>query len=325
MPIANVPDRHSPRLMSAAETTVGGAFALPPRTRVLLFGRAGQVGGALARRLAATCALTALDRSGCDLADSAAVRAAILAQRPDVVINAAAWTAVDRAEAEPEAAHRINAQAPGTMAAAAREIGALLVHYSTDYVFDGRKRTPWTEDDSPAPLGVYGRSKLAGERAVQQAGGAHLILRTSWVYGLTGHNFLRTMLRLAAERDELAVVDDQIGAPTWSEAIAQATVQAIGAWLAEPDRRAQREGLFHLSAAGQTSWCGFARAIFELAPDLPRRPRVRAIGTEQYPLPAPRPAWSVLDGSRLEAAFGIRMAGWREALQDCLDSAPRMR
>jgi len=289
--------------------------------RVLLFGATGQVGSALRPRLQVAHTLTALDRSGCDLSDPQAVRQAVGDLRPDVVVNAAAWTAVDRAEAEPEAARRVNAQAPAAMAAAARELGALFVHYSTDYVFDGSQRRPWREDDPPAPLGVYGRSKLEGERAVAAAGGAHLILRTSWVYGLTGHNFLRTMLRLAGERDELAVVDDQIGAPTWSEAIAQATVEAIALWLAEPGRRAQRQGLFHLAAGGQTSWCGFARAIFELAPDLPRRPRVRAIGTADYPLPAPRPAWSVLDCSRLEAAFGIRMAGWREALVQCLAPA----
>jgi len=290
--------------------------------RVLLFGSTGQVGGALRPRLQAAHTLTALDRSGCDLSDLRAVREVIGDLRPDIVVNAAAWTAVDRAEAEPEAARAINAQAPGTMAAAAREAGALFVHYSTDYVFDGRQRRPWRENDPPAPLGAYGLSKLEGERAVAAVGGAHLILRTSWVYGLTGHNFLRTMLRLAGEREELAVVDDQIGAPTWSEAIAQATVEAIARWLAEPGMRAQRQGLFHLAAGGQTSWCGFARAIFELAPDLPRWPRVRAIGTADYPLPAPRPAWSVLDCSRLEAAFGIRMAGWREALQACLGTRP---
>lgn len=295
-----------------------GADRVGEHARVLLFGSTGQVGGALRPRLQGAYALTALERTDCDLSDLRAVREAVGDLRPDIVVNAAAWTAVDRAEAEPEAAYRINAEAPGAMATAAREAGALLVHYSTDYVFDGHARRPWREDDPPAPLSAYGRSKLAGERAVAAAGGAHLVLRTSWVYGLTGHNFLQTVLRLAREREELAVVDDQIGAPTWSGAIAQATAEAIALWLAEPGRRAQRQGLFHLAAAGQTSWCGFARAIVELAPDLPRRPRVRAIGTEDYPLPAPRPAWSVLDCGRMEAAFGIGLADWRDALATCL-------
>ncbi|MCA3107701.1 MAG: dTDP-4-dehydrorhamnose reductase [bacterium] len=308
-------------------------------TRVLLFGRNGQVGGELARlfgqrtgTLATTGAgtpplpqpayeLTALDRTGCDLSDPDAVHAAIARAKPQVIVNAAAWTAVDRAEAEPDTCHRINAEAPAAMAAAARDSGALLVHYSTDYVFDGSARRPYREDDPVAPLAAYGRSKLAGEQAITAAGCAAVILRTSWVYGLTGQNFLRTMLRLAGEREELGVVDDQQGSPTWSRSIARATLQLLDAHATDPPAWPGLSGLYHATASGSTTWFGFASAIFDLAPGLARQPRLRPLATADYPLPAPRPAWSVLDCGRLQERFGISLPGWREALSECLTAS----
>lgn len=325
-------------------------------TRVLLFGRGGQVGGELVRLFgqrgpagaaatAATCAtpqpeyeLTALDRAACDLSDVGAVHAAIARVKPQVIVNAAAWTAVDRAEAEPDACRRINADAPAAMAAAARDSGALLVHYSTDYVFDGHARRPYREDDPVAPLGAYGCSKLDGERAIAASGCAAVILRTSWVYGMTGQNFLRTMLRLAGEREELGVVDDQEGSPTWSRSIARATLQLLDRHVRDPasdhdtgpdpapDPRAGLglgpglPGIYHATAAGSTTWFGFASAIFELAPGITRRPLLKPLATAEYPLPAPRPAWSVLDCSRLRTRFGVTLPGWREALSECLSA-----
>ena len=305
-------------------------------TRVLLFGRNGQVGGELVRLFgqragtrAATVAgappmqqpdyeLTALDRTGCDLSDPDAVHAAIVRAKPQVIVNAAAWTAVDRAEAEPDACRRINAEAPAAMAAAARDSGALLVHYSTDYVFDGSARQPYREDDPVGPLGAYGRSKLEGEQAITASGCAAIVLRTSWVYGMTGQNFLRTMLRLANEREELGVVDDQQGSPTWSRSIARATLQLLDRHACDPASWAGVSGLYHATASGSTTWFGFASAIFEQAPGLARRPRLRPLATADYPLPAPRPAWSVLDCSRLQERFSISLPGWREALSECL-------
>ena len=305
-------------------------------TRVLLFGRGGQVGGELVRQFgqrtsahAAAVAgapplpepayeLIALGRAGCDLSNPDAVRAAIARAKPQVIVNAAAWTAVDRAEAEPDACRQINAEAPAAMAAAARDRGALLVHYSTDYVFDGSARRPYREDDPVGPLGVYGRSKLAGEQAIAASGCAAVVLRTSWVYGLTGQNFLRTMLRLAGEREELGVVDDQQGSPTWSRSIARATLQLLDTHATDPATWPGLSGLYHATASGSTTWFGFASAIFELAPGLARRPRLRPLATADYPLPAQRPAWSVLDCGRLQERFGIALPGWREALSECL-------
>jgi dTDP-4-dehydrorhamnose reductase len=301
-------------------------------TRVLLFGSGGQVGGELLRQFqqrAGTSSrpgmpyeLTALDRTGCDLSDPGMVRAAIARARPQVIVNAAAWTAVDRAEAEPQACQRVNADAPAAMAAAARDSGALLLHYSTDYVFDGCERRPYREDDPVAPLGEYGRSKLAGEQAITASGCAAVILRTSWVYGLTGHNFLRTMLRLGEERDELGVVDDQHGSPTWSRSIARATLRILDQYAHDAASWARISGIYHATSGGSTTWHGFATAIFERAPGLARRPRLRPISTADYPLPAPRPAWSVLDCGRLEERFGITLPQWHDALAECLADAP---
>ncbi len=310
-------------------------------TRVLLFGKSGQVGGellhALERRSPEARAaaeagsalpdyeLVALDRAGCDLSDPDAVRAAILRTRPQVVVNAAAWTAVDRAESEPDACRRINADAPAAMAAAARSIDALLVHYSTDYVFDGRAHTPYREDDPVGPLGAYGCSKLEGEQAITASGCAAVVLRTSWVYGLTGQNFLRTMLRLAGDREELGVVDDQQGSPTWSRSLARATMALLDRHAHQPASWPQISGLYHATSGGSTTWYGFASAIFEQATSLPRRPRLRPLATADYPLPAPRPAWSVLDCSRLRERLGIEMPGWRAALDECLAQWPDLK
>ena len=307
-------------------------------TRVLLFGRNGQVGGELVRQFEQrrpgrsngeparlqlprdqpAYELTVLDRAACDLSDPDAVHAAIAQARPQVIVNAAAWTAVDRAETEQEACRRINADAPAAMAAAARDSGALLVHYSTDYVFDGRASVPYRESDPVGPLGAYGRSKLDGERAIAATGCAAVVLRTSWVYGMTGQNFLRTMLRLAGEREELGVVDDQQGSPTWSRSIARGTLHLLDRHAHDPASWTGISGLYHATASGSTTWFGFASAIFELAPGLARRPRLRPLTTADYPLPAPRPAWSVLDCGLLQARFGLVLPAWRDALSECL-------
>ena len=279
--------------------------------KILLAGRNGQVGWELEPRLARLGELVALDRSGLDLGDPGAVRSRVRELRPDVIVNAAAYTAVDRAESEPGLAFAINAAAPGVLADEAKRLGALLVHYSTDYVFDGTKAAPYTESDEPNPLSVYGRSKLAGERAIRASGCRYLILRTSWVYAGRGRNFLLTMLRLGAERPELRVVDDQHGAPTWARDIAEATVTLLERSV---------EGLFHLTAAGETTWHGFAGAIMRLAG---LTPVVRAIRSDEYPVAARRPANSVLDNAQVRAAGGVVMPAWEESLGRCLAEARR--
>lgn len=286
--------------------------------RLLLTGANGQVGWALQRALAPLGELLALDRGQLDLADPDGLRQRVRAIAPNVIVNAAAYTAVDRAESEPEAARAINAIAPGVLAEEASRLDAILVHYSTDYVFDGTKPGPYVETDPTNPLSVYGRTKLDGERAIGASGCRHLTLRTSWVYGARGQNFLLTMLRLARERRSLRVVDDQVGAPTWSREIAQATA----ALLARPElARPGADGLYHLTAGGATSWCGFARAIFA-SPEMARLgvtpPSVEAIPSSEYPLPARRPANSRLDCTRLERRAGIRLAAWDAALERCL-------
>jgi dTDP-4-dehydrorhamnose reductase len=283
--------------------------------KILLTGASGQVGYELLRSLQGLGEVIAPDRRQMDLADLDQVRAVLRAVRPDLIVNPAAYTAVDQAEAEPELAHRVNALAPAVMAAEAKLLGAAMVHYSTDYVFDGSKAGPYVETDPTAPLNVYGQSKLAGEQALAAAGIPHLILRTSWVYGMRGKNFLLTMLRLAKERDQLRVVADQVGAPTWSRTIADSTAlilaqgKAGGAhwWRAH-------SGIYHLSAQGQTSWYGFTEEIVaaaglvcELIP----------IGSADYPTPAPRPRNSVMSSDKLIAAF-CRLPEWRAALELCL-------
>jgi len=272
--------------------------------RILLTGRNGQVGWELQKVLAPLGELEALGRAELDLRDAGRIREAVRASNADVIVNAAAYTAVDKAESEREAAFAVNATSPGVLAEEAKRSGALLVHYSTDYVFDGAKPAPYVEEDEPNPINVYGASKLAGERAIVGSGCRYLILRTSWVYGPRGANFYLTMLRLARERPELRVVDDQEGAPTSSLAIARATAQLL---------RPGAHGLYHLSAAGRTSWCGFARAILGRAG---LATPVVAIRTEDYPAPAKRPRNSRLDCSRLRADFGVALAPWEEQLSE---------
>lgn len=253
-----------------------------------------------------------------DLADPEGLREALDRIAPDLVINAAAHTAVDRAEDEAELAHCINADAVGVLGAWVQQHGARVVHYSTDYVFDGSGTRPYREDDATHPLGVYGRSKLAGEIALRDSGARHLILRTAWVYAARGRNFLLTMLRLGAERDELRVVDDQLGAPTSARLIADVTTQVAAKWYDTNDADSNPfDGTYHLVASGQASWCGFARAIFERAQRsgmIERAPRVAAITTADFPTRAKRPAYSVLDTSKLQSAFGVALPGWQTAL-----------
>jgi dTDP-4-dehydrorhamnose reductase len=272
---------------------------------ILLIGSAGQLGFELARVLPAHGRVVALDHAALDLADADAVAAAVRDAQPQLIVNAGAYTAVDRAESEPAQADAINSRAPGILAEEARRADALLIHYSTDYVFDGESSRPYDEQAVPNPINAYGRSKLGGERAIHAAGGLSVVLRTSWVYGLRGQNFLTTMRRLAADREELRVVADQIGTPNWTRSLADATATLVGrgkAYLAE------RSGLYHLSAGGSTSWFDFARAIFADAP----RPRVVPITTAEYPTPARRPANSELDCARFAAVFGIRGRPWME-------------
>jgi dTDP-4-dehydrorhamnose reductase len=281
--------------------------------RILLLGVSGQVGWELRRTLSPLGELIAPPRQQLDLSMPSQIREAVEQSRPDVIVNAAAYTAVDRAEEEVALAEAINAQAPGILAEEAKRRGALLIHYSTDYVFDGSKGLPYTEQDPPRPLNVYGRTKRSGEAAIEAAGGEYLILRTSWVYGRRGKNFLLTVARLAAERDELRVVDDQLGAPTWSRFIAEASAQLLG----RPDLR-EHSGIYHLSAGGQTSWCGFARAILGSG-RIERRPRLAPITTDQYPTAARRPGYSVLDTTRLQQSFGLHCPPWDEQLSLALE------
>ncbi len=283
--------------------------------RILVTGRNGQVGTALAASLHGLGEVIALDRAQLDLANADAIRTAMRELQPAMVINAAAYTAVDAAESDEATAFRINADAPRVLAEEAERLGAAIIHYSTDYVFDGSKDGAWLEDDAPAPLSAYGRSKLAGEQAIADVGGTHLILRTSWVYGLHGKNFLLTMLRLAETRDELAIVDDQVGAPTWSGTIAGATAAIIRS-AGEPAQLAPLSGIYHLCAGGHTSWFGFAQAIFA-DPSVPNKPLLRPITTAEYPTPARRPKNSVMNTDKFRRAFGD-LPDWNEALADCL-------
>lgn len=294
--------------------------------RILLLGANGQVGFELRRSLAPLGDLHCAMRGGSlhvDLAEPDSILAALNAMRPGLVVNAAAWTAVDRAEAEPELAQRINGDALATLGAWAAENAAAVVHYSTDYVFAGDGTRPWREDDPPAPLGVYGRSKLAGETALAASGCRHLVLRTAWVYAARGQNFLRTMLRLACSRDELRVVADQVGSPTPAAGIAAATALVLARWLElDAPRQAALAGVYHLASAGACSWHEFAGAILAGARArglLSRAVSVVPIGSAEYPTPARRPAWSVLDSSRIAETFGVRLPGWQAGLELVLD------
>ena len=278
---------------------------------ILLTGANGQVGFELARTLAPHGTIVACDRSTLDLADPAAIVAVTRATRPQLIVNAAAYTAVDRAETEPARAQAINATAPGILAEEARRLGATLIHFSTDYVFDGAATTPYDELAPTRPLGVYGQTKLAGERAIVATGATSLVFRTSWVYGMRGGNFLLTMRRLAAEREELRVVADQFGVPNWCRTLAEAVATLVGRGL---PALAEHAGTYHLSATGSSSWYEFARAIIG---DVPR-PRVVAITTAEYPTPAKRPAYAVLATTKFEKTFGFALPPWRDSLKQCL-------
>lgn len=276
--------------------------------RILLTGVNGQVGWELARTLAPLGYVRTVGRGELDLLRPDSIRSVMERMRPDIVVNAAAYTAVDKAEAEPEVAFAANAVAPAVFAEEAHRLGALLVHYSTDYVFDGSKVGPYSEDDVPNPLNVYGRSKLAGEVAIRETGCRHLIFRISWIYGLRGANFLLTMRRLARERDELRVVADQVGAPTWCRLVAEATAQILA-------RGETPEGLYHLASDDTVSWAGFAREILRLTGvTVP----VRDIPSSEYPLPALRPRNSHLSSLRLLADTGLALPSWTQGLALCL-------
>jgi len=284
--------------------------------KILLIGRHGQVAQELQLSLAGVGELIVLGREQLDLAEPERIRQQVRAHRPDLIINAAAHTAVDQAESEPELAFAINATAPGVLAEEAAALGVPLIHYSTDYVFDGSKAEPYSEADQPNPLGVYGRSKLAGEQVIREVGGAHLILRTSWVYSQHGRNFLLTMQRLLQEREELKVVDDQIGAPTWAGSIASATAQLIERWRSG---QAGPWGVYHLTASGETSWFGFASAIAEqLGRQEKPCARLLPIPSSAYPTPARRPLNSRLSCARLQNDWGVQLPDWHSALLDCL-------
>jgi dTDP-4-dehydrorhamnose reductase len=296
--------------------------------KLLVVGHLGQVGIELQRTLAPLGELSLADKESVDLAQPSTIRELINRTGPDVVVNAAAYTAVDRAESEPELAHAINGIAPGVLAEGTTRRGALLVHYSTDYVFDGSKSSPWLESDVPNPINVYGDSKLAGENAIAAVGGRHYVFRTSWVYAQHGSNFLRTILRLASERDELRIVDDQFGAPTSARAIAEATALAI---RSDIDTRTGIErqdrpeyGLYHMTCAGQISWFGFAEEFLGwVAARCPQRKLARCvpIPSSEYPLAARRPRNSVLSNQKLRGAFGLQLPDWRAALECVMEES----
>lgn len=282
--------------------------------KILLFGRIGQVGWELRRTLAPMSQLVGVDYPDVDFTMPDTIRRAITDASPDIIINAAAFTAVDKAETETALANKINAAAPVVMAEEARRRGALLVHYSTDYVFDGTKNTPYVETDPPNPLSAYGRGKLAADEAIRQSGCDHLIFRLCWVYGARGANFMLTMQRLAREREKLRVVADQVGCPTWSRLIAETTAHALR-FVRSPDEAHSLSGTYHLASSGHTSWHGFATAIIELLPPEARKCReVEAITSAEYPTTTRRPAYSVLSCAKLEQTFGLRLPDWRESL-----------
>ncbi len=291
--------------------------------RILIVGNAGQLGRELEKIFLGVGPIVAVDRESVDLADAEQTRELVRRAAPDIILNAAAYTAVDRAEIERDLAYAINEQAPRILAEEALQRNALLVHYSTDYIFDGGNSTPWIESDAPHPLNVYGASKLAGEHAVENAGGKFLIFRTSWVYGPHGNNFLLTMLRLARERDRLSIVDDQIGGPTTSIELARATHAIVTGILA--GRFGAPEdwtGLYHMTCGGSVSWFGFAQAIFARAAQLltTKPPGLTPIATKDYPTPAARPRYSVLSNAKLRARFGIELSPWESALEETLQA-----
>lgn len=305
---------------------------------ILLVGKNGQVGEELVRALPRLGNVTAVGREELDLSKPEDIRRVIRGVRPNLIVNAAAYTAVDKAESDEAAARAINADAPAVMAEEAKRVGAALVHYSTDYVFDGSKKSPYEEDDLTNPLSVYGKTKLEGEQAITSAGVPHLIFRTSWVYATRGKNFLLTVLRLATQRAELRIVQDQAGAPTWSREIAASTAEIL-------EQSIQKEagpsltgihGIYHMTAGGETTWYDFARAILEEARMQPQKglwfaaatnglpliaQRVVPISTAEYPTPARRPVNSILSNSRLKQTFGFELPDWRKQLQTALSDS----
>lgn len=299
-------------------------------TKILLLGRDGQLGWELQRSLATLGGVIALGHAEADFEKPDTLRAVIRREAPDLIVNAAAYTAVDRAESEPDLAMTVNSHAVGVLAEEAKKLGALFIHYSTDYVFDGSEPVPYVEDDPPNPLSVYGCTKLAGERAIRATGCRHLIFRTSWVYAARGNNFAKTILRLAQERDELKVVADQFGAPTSAELIADVTALCVGSIRQCPERFAGAEGTYHLVAAGETSWYAYARLIVETTTQLgwPLKlasDAIHPIATSEYPLPAKRPANSRLDTAKLRTTFGLELPQWQIHVKRLLDELVAVR
>jgi len=296
----------------------GHSLVAKTRPRILLLGSTGQVGWELQRTLSPLGEVIAASRDGnsgpvVDLSVPDSLVQLFDEVRPNWVVNAAAYTAVDKAEQESDLAAAVNADAPAIIGELASLLGATVVHFSTDYVFDGKAQKPYREGDTTAPLGVYGQTKLLGEQALLDSGADALVLRTSWVYGRHGHNFLKTMLRLFQEREELSVVDDQIGSPTWSRMIAEATAQILA--QLRLGQLGERRGIYHLTAAGQTSWYGFAKTILETSGE---SCHLSPITTADYPTPAVRPHWSVLDNSKLQETFGLTLPDWSVSLNHCL-------
>jgi len=293
------------------------------RPIILVTGKNGQVGWELQRSLSHLGKLVACDRNSFDLSDSAAIRSEIRRIKPDVIVNAAAYTAVDRAEDEVATATQINALAPSIIAEEAKKLGCLIIHYSTDYVFNGEKTSPYTEDDETGPINVYGRSKLDGEQAIIDSGADYLILRTSWVYAARGHNFMRSMLRLASEREQLNIVDDQIGSPTPARFIADITANIL--WQSMQRRKSGefKSAVYHLVTTGSISWHGFASQIVEYAKQLPGMPamtvkQILPIPSSDYPTPAKRPANSLLSVNKLSNDFCLHIPDWDQQLKLCL-------
>lgn len=284
--------------------------------RILISGQHGQVSQALQKSLSDRGELIVVGRDALDLSQPESIREVVRRHKPDLIINAAAHTAVDQAESEPALALAINATAPGVFAEEAAHLGVPFIHYSTDYVFDGGKASPWVESDPPHPLSVYGSTKLAGEQAIAEAGGQYLILRTSWVYSLTGRNFLLTMQRLLQEREKLSIVSDQIGAPTWAGTIADSTRTLIDRWR---EGNAGAWGIYHLTASGQASWFDFAQAIGDQLVSAGKPcASLEGILTSAYPTPATRPLNSRLDCSRLQREWGVSQPDWHDAMLQCL-------
>ena len=286
--------------------------------KVLIFGKNGQVGSQLVAQFKALddYLIIATDIEDVDLTDSDATRNLVLQHRPQWVINTSAHTAVDRAESEQSLAHQLNAIAPGVIAGSCKEIGAKMVHYSTDYVFDGQSDRPYVESDQPNPQSVYGHTKLDGERAVLAQLDNAIILRTAWVYSKSGKNFVNTMLKLAQERDQLNVVADQFGSPTLADDLAAATIAIIQQFQSSNCFGEDNTGIFHATGQGTTNWSGFSEAIMQLSGN--GHVKINPIGTAEYPTPAPRPAYSVLSNEKLKRAFGLVLSDWQEALKRCL-------